>query len=110
MNGHQAYEVITKTWKENINPSEAKHIVSYFTNEPGLDDYYLVTVEPSLLSQVCAYIDKERIDSGGGKVSAELLNKYPKETILRSIYEEALTAANNSLNLRTETRSDQETL
>jgi hypothetical protein len=99
MNGHQAYEVITKTWKENVNPSEARHIVSYFTNEPGLDDYSLLTVEPSLLSQVCAYIDKERIEGGGGKVSAELLNKYPKETILRSIYNEAVTAANNSLNI-----------
>ena len=99
MNGHQAYEVITKTWKENINPSEAKHIVSYFTNEPGLDDYSLLTVEPSLLSQVCAYIDKERIEGGGGKVSAELLNKYPKETILRSIYNEAVMSANNSIHI-----------
>jgi len=106
MNGYQAYEVITKTWKENIDPSEAKHIVSYFTNEPGLDDYSLLTVEPSLLSQVCAYIDKERIETGGGKVSAELLNKYPKETILRSIYDEAITAANNSLNLPQETAVD----
>ena len=97
MNGQQAYEVITKTWKENINPSEASHIVSYFTNEPGLDDYSLLTVEPSLLSQVCAYIDKERIESGGGKVSAELLKKYPKETILRTIYEEAVIAANEKL-------------
>jgi len=97
MNGHQAYEVITKTWQENINPSEAKLIVSYFTNEPGLDDYSLLTIEPSLLSQVCAYIDKERMESGGGKVSAELLNKYPKEAILRSIYEEAIAQADNSL-------------
>lgn len=99
MNGYQAYEVITKTWKENINPSEAKLVVSYFTNEPGLDDYSILTVEPSLLSQVCAYIDKERVEGGGGKVSAELLNKYPKETILRSIYNEAVTAANNALNI-----------
>src|SRR5258705_4642608 len=102
MNGDQAYEVITKTWNENISAAEAKHIVSYFTNEPGLDDYSLLTVEPSLLSQVCAYIDKERLESGGGKVSAELLNKYPKETILRSIYDEAVTAANNSLSLTQE--------
>ncbi len=43
MNGDQAYEVITKTWKENISAAEAKHIVSYFTNEPGLDDYSLLT-------------------------------------------------------------------
>lgn len=99
MNGNQAYEVITKTWKENINPAEAKQIVSYFTTKPGIDDHNLVTVEPSLLSQVCTYIDKERIDNGGGNVSAELLNKYPKETILRSIYEETVDAANASLNL-----------
>ena len=102
MNGNQAYEVITKTWKQNINPAEAKQIVSYFTTKPGIDDPNLVTVEPSLLSQVCAYIDKERIESGSGKVSAELLNKYPKETILRSIYEEAVTAANSSLKLPNE--------
>jgi len=99
MNGNQAYEVITKTWKENITAKEAKHLVSYFTNEPGIEDQSFVTVEPSLLSQVCAYIDKERIASGGGRVSAELLNKYPKETILRSIYNEAIIAANSSLNL-----------
>ena len=99
MNGNQAYEVITKTWKENISAKEAHHLVSYFTNEPGIDDHSFVTVEPSLLSQVCAYIDKERIESGGGKVSAELLNKYPKETILRSIYNEAIIAADSSLHL-----------
>ncbi|TMI89503.1 MAG: hypothetical protein E6H08_16455 [Bacteroidetes bacterium] len=97
MNGNQAYEVITKTWKEDINSSEAKQIVSYFTNEPGLDDYFLMTVEPSLLSQVCAYIDKERIENGGGKISAELLKKYPKDRILRTIYEEAVIAANEKL-------------
>jgi hypothetical protein len=102
MNGHQAYEVLTKTWKDKINAGEAKHIVSYFTNEPGIEDPGLVTVEPSLLSQVCAYIDKERIESGSEKVSAELLNKYPKETILRSIYNEAVTAANNRLNVSSE--------
>ena len=98
MSGNQAYEVITKTWKENINPSEARQIVSYFTNDQALDDYNLITVEPSLLSQVCAYIDRERIASGSGKVSAELLNRYPKVAILRSIYEEAVTEANSSLN------------
>lgn len=97
MNGNQAYEVITKTWQENINPSEARRLVSYFTIAQGINDYNLITVEPSLLSQVCAYIDKERIDSGGGKLSAELLNKYPKEAILRSIYEEAVMQANNSI-------------
>lgn len=104
MNGHQAYEVITKTWKENINRSEAKQIVSYLTNETDQENYDLITVEPSLLSQVCAYIDKERIEEGGSKVSAELLNKYPKETILRSIYYEAVIAANNALNIVTESK------
>ena len=98
MSGNQAFEVITKTWKENINPSEARQIVSYFTNDQALENYDLITVEPSLLSQVCAYIDRERIGSGGGKVSAELLNRYPKVAILRSIYEEAVTEANSSLN------------
>lgn len=97
MNGNQAYDVITKTWKGNIKPSEAKHIVTYLTNEPGSESFDLVTVEPSLLSQVCAFIDKERIENGGGTVSPELLNKYSKETILRSIYEETITAGNNAL-------------
>jgi hypothetical protein len=98
MNGNQAYEVITKTWKDNINPSEAKQIISYLTNKTGIASNDLITVEPSLLSQVCAHIDKERMEEGGNKVSAELLNKYPKETILRSIYDEAVTAANGALN------------
>ena len=99
MNGNQAFEVITKTWKENISVKEARQLVSYFTNEPGTEDQSLVTVEPSLLSQVCAYIDKERIGSGGGKVSAELLNRYPKATILRSIYDETVNAADSSLHI-----------
>ena len=99
MNGNQAYEVITKTWKENISAKEAKHLVSYLTNVTGSEDYSLLTVEPSLLSQVCAYIDKERIESGGGKVSAELLNRYPKNTILRSIYDETVNAAEHSLHI-----------
>jgi Novel STAND NTPase 1 len=97
MNGYQAYEVITKTWKENIKPSEAKKIVTYLTNSPDNQSFDLLTVEPSLLSQVCTFIDKERIETGGGKVSAELLNKYPKETILRSIYDETIVAGKNAL-------------
>ena len=100
MNGNQAYEVITKTWKDKINPAEAKQIVSYFTNDPGNVSFDLVTIEPSLLSQVCAYIDTKRIASGGGKVSTELMNEYPKETILRTIYEEAVTAANEKLSIQ----------
>jgi hypothetical protein len=99
MNGNQAYEVITRTWKDNISEKEARQLVSYFTNEPGTSDYSLVTVEPSLLSQVCAYLDKQRMDSGGGKFSAELLIKYPKDTILRTIYEETVNASNSSLNI-----------
>ncbi|CAN5810833.1 hypothetical protein BH11BAC3_BH11BAC3_05670 [soil metagenome] len=93
MNGLQAYEVITKTWRENIKASEARVIVSYLTDEAHQDNYDLMTIEPSLLSQVCAYIDKEKIECGYKTVSAELLKKYPKETILRSIYEEAINAA-----------------
>jgi len=92
MNGHQALEVIIKTWKENIKPAEAKQIVSYLTNNPGEDIYELITVEPSLLSQVCAFIEKERIDEGLQTVSTDLLKHYPKESILRSIYEDTLAA------------------
>ena len=50
-------------------------------------------IEPSLLSQVCSYIDKERISEGSNKISSEFLNKYPKEIILRSIYNEVLLKA-----------------
>ena len=106
MNGDQAYDVITKNWKENINPSEANKIISYFTRETEPTDKKLITVEPSLLSQVCTYIDKERMDGGGGKVSAELLNRYPKETILRSIYDEAAIAANSSLHFSNEANAN----
>ena len=95
MNGYQALEVITKNWKEKINPSEARQIVTYLTNEPYLENYDLLTVEPSLLSQVCAFIDKERIEKRYKTVSGELLSKYPKETILRSIYNEALATADS---------------
>lgn len=98
MNGNQAYEVITKSWKENIDPGEANEIVLFFTADTSIKEYKQVTtVEPSLLSQVCAYIDKARMESGGGKVSAELLNKYKKDKILRSIYDETLALANSSV-------------
>jgi hypothetical protein len=106
MNGNQAYEVITKTWSDAINPAEARRVVTYFTNEPDVNDFELVAVEPSLLSQVCAYIDKERINSGAGEVSADLLNKYPQATILRSIYEQAMLAANNALHLPPQKNND----
>ena len=55
-------------------------------------------IEPSLLSQVCSYIDKERMNEGRDKISAEFLNKYPKEIILRSIYDEVLAEGNDAIN------------
>lgn len=97
MNGNQAFEVITKTWKEKIQKEQADQIVRYFTNETGKLSYDLISVEPSLLSQVCAYIDNERIEEGSSNVSDALLKKYTKETTLRSIYDEALMAAAESL-------------
>lgn len=98
MNGNQAYDVVTKNWKENINDAEARQVVSFFTYDADHESYDLLTVEPALLSQVCSFIDKERIKEGSRKVSAEFLNKYPKETILRSIYEEAIAESNRAMN------------
>lgn len=97
MTGHQAYEVITKTWGKSIKAPQAKRIVSYLTNETNQENYDLITVEPSLLSQVCAHIDKEKINSGSIEISAGLLDVIKKETILRSIYTEAVTAAGKAL-------------
>ena len=97
MNGNQAYEVITKTWKENIDPEQAHEIVTFLTNEPDKTSDELVTIEPSLLSQVCSYIDKERLKEGKPKISSEFLKKYPKEIILRSIYNEVLAESNNAI-------------
>lgn len=99
MNGNQAYDVITKTWRENIDAVEANKIVGFFINEKDKNKSYdVMEIEPSLLSQVCSYIDKERIIEGGNKISSEFLNKYPKEIILRSIYDEVLTEANKAVN------------
>ncbi|MGN6605016.1 MAG: nSTAND1 domain-containing NTPase, partial [Ginsengibacter sp.] len=62
MNGNQAYDVITKTWGTAIDDKEAHKIVSFFVSEEDENkSYELMEVEPSLLSQVCTYIDKERI-------------------------------------------------
>ena len=97
MNGNQAYEVITKTWKDNIDPGEAHEIVTFLTNETDKTSYDLVTIEPSLLSQVCSYIDKERIKEGRKKISSEFLKKFPKEIILRSIYNEAIAESNDAI-------------
>ncbi len=95
MNGNQAYDVITKTWKNKIDENEAHKIVSYFVNEEDENkSYELMEVEPSLLSQVCTYIDKERISEGGDKISSDFLEKFPKEKILHSIYEEVLAESN----------------
>jgi hypothetical protein len=101
MNSEQAYEVITKTWGAAIHPSEAKKIVQYLTDEPsentevmnrfGTND--LVQIEPSLLSQICLYLDKKRGDEQRLTISADFLDKYPKNVILRSIYDEVLDEA-----------------
>ena len=98
MNGNQAFDVITKTWKENIDKDEADRILGFVTSANNKNTSYdLMEVEPSLLSQVCSYIDKERIVEGGKKISSEFLSKYPKEFILRSIYNEVLDEANNAV-------------
>ena len=95
MNGNQAYDVITKTWKKEIDENEAHKIVSYFVNEEDENkSFELMEVEPSLLSQVCTYIDKERISEGRDKISSDFLEKYPKEKILHSIYDEVLAESN----------------
>jgi hypothetical protein len=97
MNWNQAYEVITKTWKNKIDPAQANEIVAFFTNETGRNDYKIAEIEPSLLSQVCFYLDKQRISEGKDKITAEFLDKYPKEIILSSIYNQVLTESNDAL-------------
>ena len=57
----------------------------------------VMEIEPSLLSQVCSYIDKERITESRDKISSDFLNKYPKEIILRSIYDEVLAESNEAV-------------
>lgn len=95
MNGAQAYEVITRTWKDNINGAQAHNIVGFFTNEEDKNrSYDVMEIEPSLLSQVCSFIDKERIRQGRDTISPEFLSNYPKEIILRSIYNEVLGESN----------------
>ncbi len=95
MNGNQAYEVITKTWKNNIDQNEAYKIVGFFINEKDSNKSYdLMEIEPSLLSQVCTYIDKERISEERDKISSDFLERYPKEKILHSIYNEVLNESN----------------
>ena len=98
MNGNQAYQVITRTWTTAIDEKEAHKIVSFFVNEEDENkNYDLMEVEPSLLSQVCTYIDKERISEGRDKISSDFLEKYPKEKILHSIYNEVLDESNDAV-------------
>lgn len=97
MSGTQAYEVITKTWGNAINPAQAEKLVSFFSNNPEINKADISGIEPSLLSQVCTHIEKERIREGEKNISAKLLDKYPREVILRSIYNEALAESNNVL-------------
>ena len=98
LNGNQAYDVITKTWKNNIDENEAHKIVGFFVNEEDQNKSYdLMEIEPSLLSQVCTYIDKERISEERDKISSDFLERYPREKILHSIYNEVLNESNTEI-------------
>lgn len=98
MNGDQAYEVITKTWGDKIDTEQAEKIVGFFAPEKEKNiSHDLMDIEPSLLSQVCSYIDKERIHENRDKISSDFLGKYPKEKILHSIYDEALSESNDAV-------------
>ncbi|MEO7961713.1 MAG: hypothetical protein ABIR19_09205, partial [Ginsengibacter sp.] len=88
MNQSQAYDVITKTWNDKIDELQARKIITYLTSDETLVS--IADIEPSLLSQVCFYLEKERIGQHNDKITAEFLDKYPKETILRSIYDEVM--------------------
>lgn len=98
MNGNQAYEVITKTWQQSINATQAQKIVGFFASDADENHpYELMEIEPSLLSQICSFIEKERLRLGGETISSEFLDKYPKEMILRSIYNEVLAESNGAV-------------
>ena len=97
MNGIQALEVIEKTWQDKIDDPEARSIVTYFTNETVDDNFEMIVVEPSLLSQVCTHLEKDRIKDGSDKISSEFLEKHPKETLLSSIYNDAIIEANAAI-------------
>ncbi len=88
MNQSQAHDVITKTWGDKINDVQAKKIISYLTSDEKVIS--ISDIEPSLLSQVCFYLDKERIAQRSHKITSEFLDEHPKETILRSIYGEVM--------------------
>ncbi len=94
MNEKQAYQVVKNTWGDKINKLQAEKVVSYFAVEPTKTGHAITTIEPSLLSQVCTYIEKERIKAGEKIITDELLNKYSKDYTLRAVYEEALAESN----------------
>ncbi len=107
MNGSQAFEVITKTWGNAIEEAEAAKIVHFLTNHSTGEttgaskyvstDFESMVIEPSLLSQVCSFIDKNRKIEGLKKVSAGFLRKYPKNIILRSLYNEVLVEGDQAI-------------
>lgn len=105
MNGNQAFDVITRTWDKTIDKAEARRIVFYLTNETETDTidaegsvgkFDSLEIEPSLLSQVCAYLDKERTNERLDKISADFLTRYPKGVILSAIYHTALAQSESA--------------
>lgn len=100
MNGNQADEVITGTWKKIIQPDQTAKIISYLVNDHEdtiqsnvnlVSRYDLLEIEPSLLSQVCASLDMERQKKNQDTISDNFLNEFPKENILSAIYHAAIT-------------------
>ena len=118
MHGQQAFDVITKTWKKAIDPTEANKIVYFLTSETETENvdvesrygkYDMIEIEPSLLSQVCDYIERERIKEGREKISADFLQHHPKDQILRSLYNSALDESNAAVEV-TKENSDRNVL
>ena len=94
MNEKQAYQVVKNTWGDKITRPQAEKVVSYFAKDPSETRHSITVIEPSLLSQVCTYVEKERVKTGEQIITDELLNKYSKEYTLRAIYEEAMAESN----------------
>lgn len=100
MNGQAAFEVITKTWNAAIEEEQAIKIITYLVADMGITQtdteqvrsrLHVVDIEPSLLSQVCYSLDRERTkDRSDEMVTADFLSRFPKENLLLSIYEKAL--------------------
>ncbi|MDB5192718.1 MAG: hypothetical protein JWQ96_2281 [Segetibacter sp.] len=112
MTSEQGLDVILNSWPNAIDLSEAKKIVSLITEEAGnslqptkygLQDTF--EVEPSLLSQVCTFLDKEKNDQGLKKVSSTFLDKYPKGVLLRSLYNEVLEESLKALNTHDQSKA-----